>query len=99
MENKNGRNDKGILNYDITKHEDMDVESDVLNTIQHRRTTKIPSHRIESDFLRMMDSDDVSKEEMEEHSSTSHEGALWNQKMFPDLNVCRIVSKWFDSLF
>ena len=96
MKNENGRNDKGSLNYDITKHEDMDVEVDVLNTMQHSRTTKIPSHRVESDFLRIMDSDDVSKEEMEEYSSTSHGGTLWNNKIFPDLYF---ISKCFNSLF
>ena len=95
MENENGRNDKGTLNYNITKHEDMDGEVDVLDIIQNRRTTKIPSHRIESDFLRMMDSDDVSEEEMEEYRSTSHGGALWNDKIFPDLYVGRIGFKMF----
>ena len=95
MENENGRNDKGSLNYDITKHEDMYVEVDKLNTTQHRRTTKIPSHRIENDFLRMMDSDDISEEEMEEYSSTGHGGALWNDKIFPDLYVGRIHNYGF----
>ena len=52
------------------------MEGDLYDTVQRSRTTKMPSYRIESDFLRMMDSDDVSEEELEEYSSTSHGSKL-----------------------
>ena len=64
------------MNHDITSFKDRDMEGDLYDTVQRSRTTKMPSYRIESDFLRMMDSDDVSEEELEEYSSTSHGSKL-----------------------
>ena len=74
------------------------MEEDVFNTVHRRRTTNMPSHRIESDFLRMMDSEDVSEEEMEEYSSTSHKGRVYNHKIF-SLCVYIIRFKMFNSQF
>ena len=81
---ENDNEDQGGLNDAIPG------EGEVFNTVHQRRPTKLPSHRIEREFLRMIDSDDVSEEEMEEYSSTSHGGALWNDKIFPDLYVGRM---------
>ena len=67
---ENDNKDRRSLNDDIPG------EGEAFNTVHQKRTTKMPSHRIEREFLRMMDSDDVSEEELEEYRSTSHESKL-----------------------
>ena len=73
-------------------NDDIPGEKEVLNTVHQRGTTKMPSHRIEREFLRMMDSDDVSEEGMEEYGSRNHEGTVYNPEIFPEL-LLLFVSK------